>query len=313
MKQQFITALEQNNLEMIRHVPKGDLHNHITRGGNKRYITAWCGTVIPECPTFADLGEMNRWNTRHIKPLLPGRSGYEKRIEAAFVQAKTDGVQLLHMSVTMGEEEWFDGSIAALIKTIQGIHLRIAPEIHFVPELAFLTHTPIQESCDKLELYLEHNYFQSLDIFGDESAVPAFKQAFRMAKAKGLILKAHVGEFGTSGLVKQAVEELELDQVQHGIAAASSPAIMSWLADHQIQLNVCPTSNVLLSRVANYSSHPIRKLYDYGVKVTVNSDDMMIFDQSVSEEFVNLYQAGLFSAEELNTIRENALADANWK
>lgn len=134
-----------------------------------------------------------------------------------------------------------------------------------------------------------------------------------MAKAKGLMLKAHVGEFGTADLVKQAVEELELDQVQHGIAAASSPEIMNWLADHRIQLNVCPTSNVLLSRVTGYSSHPIRKLYDYGVKVTVNSDDMIIFDQSVSEEFMNLYRAGLFRAEELNTIRENALTDANRK
>lgn len=138
MKQQFITALEQNNRELIRQIPKGDLHNHITRGGNKRYITAWCDTAIPECPTFKDLGEMNWWNARYIKPLLPGRIGYEKRIEAAFVQAKTDGVQLLHMSVTMGEEEWFNGSIATLIHTIQGIHQRVAPEIHFVPELTFL-------------------------------------------------------------------------------------------------------------------------------------------------------------------------------
>ncbi|ETT63053.1 adenosine deaminase [Paenibacillus sp. FSL R7-277] len=313
MKQQFITALEQNNRELIRQIPKGDLHNHITRGGNKRYISAWCDTAIPECPTFKDLGEMNCWNTRYIKPLLPGRIGYEKRIEAAFVQAKTDGVQLLHMSVTMGEEEWFDGSIATLIQTIQDIHQRVAPEIHFVPELAFLTHTPIQETIERLEQYLEYNYFRSLDIFGDESAVPGFKQAFRIAKAKGLILKAHVGEFGTSDLVKKAVEELELDQVQHGIAAAQSPETMKWLADHHIQLNICPTSNILLSRVADYGSHTIRKLYDYGVTVTVNTDDMIIFDQSVSDEFVNLYRAGLFSVEELNTIRENALTDANRK
>ena len=124
-----------------------------------------------------------------------------------------------------------------------------------------------------------------------------FKRIFRMAQEKGLLLKAHVGEFGTAELVQRAVEELELNQVQHGIAAASSPQIMKWLADHRIQLNVCPTSNVLLSRVADYPSHPIHKLYDYGVKVTVNSDDMIIFDQSVSDE--------------LNAIRENALSKAD--
>lgn len=308
-----MAALVQDNRAEMQHVPKGDLHNHITRGGNKRYIAEWCGSVIPQCPTFADLGEMNRWNAQHIKPLLPGRSGYEKRVEASFAQAQADGVSVLHMSVTIGEEEWFDNSIAALIQTVHGIHQRVAPDIHFVPELAFLTHTPIEETVDKLEQYLAHDYFRSLDIFGDEFAVPGFKRVFRMAQKKGLLLKAHVGEFGTADLVQRAVEELELelDQVQHGIATAHSPRIMHWLADHHIQLNVCPTSNVLLSRVADYSSHPIRKLYDYGVNVTVNSDDMIIFDQGVTDEFFNLYRAGLFQAEELNRIRENALTAAN--
>lgn len=64
----------------------------------------------------------------------------------------------------------------------------------------------------------------------------------------------------------------------------------------------------MLSRVEDYKIHPIRVLYDNGIKVTINSDDMLIFDQSVSEEFFNLYNAGVFNAEELNEIRENALS-----
>ncbi|MNO80088.1 Adenine deaminase [compost metagenome] len=165
----------------------------------------------------------------------------------------------------------------------------------------------MHETSEKLDQFLELNYFKSMDIFGDEFAVPAFKKICRKVKDKGLILKAHVGEFGTAQLVRQAAEALGLDQIQHGIAAAASPQVMRWLSDHHIQLNICPTSNILLSRVEDYQTHPIRILYDHGVRVTINSDDMLIFDQSVSEEFFNLYQAGLFSAEELNEIRENAL------
>jgi adenosine deaminase len=82
---------------------------------------------------------------------------------------------------------------------------------------------------------------------------------------------------------------------------------MKWLCDNKIQLNICPTSNILLSRVENYKVHPIRKLYDNGIRVTVNTDDMIIFDQSVSEEFLNLYNSGIFNAVELNEIRENGL------
>ena len=57
------------------------------------------------------------------------------------------------------------------------------------------------------------------------------------------------------------------------------------------------------------AAHPIRKLYDAGVKVTVNTDDVLVFGQSVSEEFLSLYRAGVFTAAELDIIRLNGLDD----
>ena len=108
--------------------------------------------------------------------------------------------------------------------------------------------------------------------------------------------------------VREAVEVLELDAVQHGIAAAGSPEVMKWLADNKIQLNICPTSNVILERVPSMKAHPIRILYDNGVKVTVNTDDVIFFDQGVSEEFFNLYRAGVMTAGELDEIRLNGLS-----
>ena len=170
------------------------------------------------------------------------------------------------------------------------------------------SYIPIDELNEKLNQFLSQNYFKSIDMYGDEFVLPTFKKVFRKAKDKGLILKAHVGEFGTAELIREAVEELELHQVQHGIASVNSPSVMRWLCDIKIQLNVCPTSNIMLSRVEAYNLHPIRKLYDNGIKVTINTDDMIIFDQSVSQEFFNLYNAGLFNANELNEIRQNGLS-----
>jgi adenosine deaminase len=129
-----------------------------------------------------------------------------------------------------------------------------------------------------------------------------------MAKDAGLRLKAHVGEWGDANSVQRAVEELELDEVQHGIAAAQSTSVMKFLADNRIRLNICPTSNVLLGRIESMAEHPIRKLCDAGVNVTVNTDDVLVFGQGVSEEFLNLYRAGLFSAAELDVIRQNGLS-----
>jgi adenosine deaminase len=122
-------------------------------------------------------------------------------------------------------------------------------------------------------------------------------------------VKAHVGEWGTADDVWRAVEVLELDEVQHRITAAESGAVMRFLADRQIRLNICPTSNLLLCRVARLQDHPIRKLFDVGVKVTVNTDDAIVFGAGVSEEFLGLFQAGVFSAAELDLIRRWGLQD----
>ena len=83
---------------------------------------------------------------------------------------------------------------------------------------------------------------------------------------------------------------------------------MRWLASNGIRLNVCPESNIRLKRVKSYKTHPIRILFDHGVKVTVNSDEVLLFGTGVSEQFLRLYRSGLFSAAELETIRLNGLS-----
>jgi adenosine deaminase len=82
---------------------------------------------------------------------------------------------------------------------------------------------------------------------------------------------------------------------------------MRFLADNQIQLNVCPSSNVMLGYAENYKDHPIKVLYENGVKVTINTDDLLLFDSSIENEYLLLYQAGALTAEQLDEIRKNGL------
>jgi len=83
---------------------------------------------------------------------------------------------------------------------------------------------------------------------------------------------------------------------------------LNWLAKHKVQLNVCPTSNILLNNTKSYATHQIRKLYDYGIPVTINTDDLLIFNATASQEYLNLYKSGLMTADELNIIRETGLS-----
>ena len=68
-----------------------------------------------------------------------------------------------------------------------------------------------------------------------------------------------------------------------------------------------PESNIALKIVKSYKTHPIRILFDYGVKVTVNTDDVMLFNAGNSEQYLRLFKSGLLSAEELDLIRMNGL------
>ncbi len=312
MDENFIKALENNDLEELRKISKSDLHNHSARGGNVNYLEASIGRYIPRATSsFKNLHDMQKWVNENINPIFIGTSGYERLIEAAFVQAKYDGIKILSMSISSDAIIYYRYDVHSFISALKRIHNKFAPDIIFIPEIGFKTITPVDIAYQLLDVLLEQEYFRAIDIYGSEVHMTTFKKVYKKAKEKRLILKAHVGEFGDAELVRKVVEELELDEVQHGIGAYSSESCMNWLRDNKVQLNICPTSNILLSRVKNYKVHPIRKLYDYGVKVTINTDDMLIFNQSVSEEFLNLYNYRVFNAKELDEIRKAGLKESS--
>jgi len=309
VRKTFIQALQQHDLAALEATPKSDLHNHAGRGGSQQYIAEQAQVVItpPDRP-FESLSQMQQWFEQHIKTHCPGPPGYLLRLSASFVQAQKDHIAVLALSFGLDEVQAL-GGMSSFVRTIEQLHQQYAPTSIFLPELAIGREARIDRVLDQLDEVLAWKWFCSIDVCNDELAQPIrnFKPIYRKAQEAGLRLKAHVGEFGSADDVMEAVEELELHEVHHGIAAAQSQTVMNWLACHRIQLNVCPTSNILLKRTDNYASHPIRQLVDQGIPVTVNTDDLLIFNQSVSQEYLNLYRAGRMTAEELDAIRETGL------
>jgi hypothetical protein len=307
-----MTCLQEHNQIELSLVPKSDLHNHAGCGGNVKYIASQVNIKInPPPDVFESMSHMYQWFTENIKV----HCNYLKRLEAAFVQASDDDIQVLAMSFDTDAANKIAGmDIGLFIQTMNDFNNSIAPSTIFLPELTYnRASCDIDRAYSQLDELLSYHWFKSVDICCDEFAQPIknFKKIYRKAKESGLRLKAHLGEFGTADHVMEGVEELELDEVHHGIAAANSPQIMRWLSDHKIQLNICPSSNVMLGVVESYARHPIKKLYDAGIPVTINTDDLLIFNQTASQEYLNLYKSGLMTAEELNNIRETGLNEIN--
>lgn len=305
MNDQFKTFLQNHNLSGISSISKSDLHNHLGKGGNINYLASKFNLKIDDPPSkFESLYHMDQWAKENIKKHCP----YMDRLEAAFVQAGADNITVL--SACFG----FDENMNTFIDTMKSYNQKFAPNTVLLPELAFERWCDVYKEFSRLDEILSYNWFKSVDINAGEFDQPIknFKKIYRKAKEHGLRLKAHVGEFGTADDVMEAVEELELDEVHHGIAAAKSEFVLNWLSKHKIQLNVCPTSNVMLGLVESYSVHPIRGLYDHGIPVTINTDDMLVFNQSVSQEYLNLFKCGLMNADELNHIREIGLREIDY-
>ena len=307
----FKNFLITDSLDGLATVPKSDLHNHASNGGNVEFVKKYAGVTIEPPPAlFPSITDMEKWAHANIKKHINKKMRYE----AAFTQAKNDGISVLAMCVFRGEMDTF-GTYADFIDMFKEMKNTYIPETLFLPEISYLgssTDDEINYEFSILDEILSHHYFTSIELCTDELSQPyvdykKFSPIFRKAKKHGLKLKAHVGEYGTADDIMRAVEELELDEVHHGIGAASSPHVMRWLAQHKIQLNVCPTSNIMLGRVKSYKDHPIRILYDYGIPITINSDDMLIFNQSASQEYMNLYNCGLMSVDELDAIRKTGL------
>jgi adenosine deaminase/aminodeoxyfutalosine deaminase len=144
----------------------------------------------------------------------------------------------------------------------------------------------------------------SFGIGGDELCGPArdFRDAFRYAKDAGLHLTAHAGETDGPDSIWGALE-VGAERIGHGIRAVDDPALMRHLRDEQIPLEVSITSNVRTGAVASFADHPIRKLFDAGVPITLNTDDPGVFDTDLTLEYSMAKDMFGFSEPELAKVR----------
>jgi aminodeoxyfutalosine deaminase len=122
---------------------------------------------------------------------------------------------------------------------------------------------------------------------GPEAGVPRrlFRQVFRRARAAGLHSVPHAGETTGHAEVRSAIVDLGADRIGHGIGCVSNPRLTSYLADHGITLEICPTSNLRTRAVADVSVHPLPALLTAGVPVTLGSDDPGLFGCSLNGEY----------------------------
>ena len=144
-------------------------------------------------------------------------------------------------------------------------------------------------------------YIVAFDLAGNERDFPAepFQPLFERAKTEGLGVTIHAGEWGSAENINTAITSLLADRIGHGIRAAEDLGLCDRLIERGVLLEVCPTSNVHSGAVAHWSQHPISRLYRYGVTTTLNTDDPLVSDITLTDEFVRAVEFMTFTVDDV--------------
>jgi adenosine deaminase len=131
-----------------------------------------------------------------------------------------------------------------------------------------------------------HPYIVGFSMAGDEENYPAgdYAEVFEIAAGAGLGCTVHAGEWAGAHSVWAALE-LPVTRIGHGVRAIEDPRLVEVLAERGIVLECCPTSNVVLNAFPSYEEHPLPRLREAGVRITLGSDDPPYFGASIGGEY----------------------------
>ena len=174
-----------------------------------------------------------------------------------------------------------------------------------------LSRTYGTEVCMReLEAMLLHrDHLVGVDLAGDEAGFPAplFVEHFKRVRDAGLHVTIHAGEADGPQSVWSAIKDLGAERIGHGFRSIEDPALVDYLVETGIGLESCPTSNLHISAVKDYASHPIKPLADRGVEFCLNTDDPGISAIDIAHEYGVAAKAVGLTPEQIHQSQVNSL------
>jgi adenosine deaminase len=173
---------------------------------------------------------------------------------------------------------------------------------------------PVEVGARVTDFAIENkDSFVALDLADNEVGFDAkpFAPHFHRAKKAGLHITVHSGESNVPGahdFVRGAIENLGAERIGHGVQIYKSKETMDFVKARGVPLELCPTSNWLTNAVSSTAAHPFRQLMEYGVPVTINSDDPGVFDLDLTNEYRVLATEHGFTRAEFDRCNDTAAA-----
>jgi adenosine deaminase len=285
--------------DWVRALPKAEIHVHLEGCFEVRQVLELAdaaGEPLPrpadrllELPDLPSLLEFLDW----VCGLVRTREQVERAAYAFAEREAASGVRYADLIFNPSHWPWRDRLgefVDALDEGFTQAERDGLPSVGLCVSL--LRQQSAEEAAELVEWLIERRppRVVALSIDGNEAAAgrtgPRFADAFRRAGEAGLRRTVHAGESSGPEGVRDALDLLGAERIDHGIRAIEDPALVKRLADEGIPLDVCPGSNVALGLYPDLGSHPIEALRSAGVRVSINTDDPAYLKTDLVTEYV---------------------------
>jgi adenosine deaminase len=304
-------------------LPKAELHVHLegTLEPELAFKLAARNQVALPWPQAAAVRDLMRFDDLQgfldlyyaCQAVLLTAEDFQEVAAAYLARARADGVTRVEMFFDPQEHTArgvpLGDVVRGLVRAGRDSAADGGPELALIP--CVVRHRGPADALATVEALEPHRHdLLALGMDSTEIGWPPgrFRPAFEAARAMGLHTVAHAGEEGPPAFVWEALDVLGVERVDHGATSVRDPALVRRLAADRIPLTMCPLSNARLGVVPSLADHPLPRLLDAGVPVTVNSDDPAYFGGYVADNYRALAEVFGFGEAELRELAGLSLA-----
>ncbi len=316
---------------LLERLPKAELHVHLD--GSLRPGTVWELAQEQDVELPADSEEgIGRW----FRQELPERDliGYLARFDVTTSVMQTpealERIAFELLADAAAENVWYmEVRYAPILSTKRGLSPRQVvdavqrglargqrehPRTQAYQIICGLRHFEPERALRMAALAVEYKGrgVLAFDLAGAEADNPAkrFREAFYLVLNANLNVTVHAGEAYGPESIHQALHWAGAHRIGHGVRLREDDDLVEYVRDHRIPLEMCPTSNVQTGAVDSIEEHPIREYFDRGVRVTVNTDNRLMSDTTMTRELALLVEHLGFDLEEIKKLLLNGFKSA---
>jgi len=301
----------------LRMIPKAEIHLHAEATISRQTVKAFLSRSADPTKNSVDVDNLFSYNTLKgflasfifVQGLIEKLSDLSLVFEDAATYLKENnivyGELFFSPSMFIRKGFAFPDMLDVIQASIDAIQKRDSVTIKLIIDLSRMFGVENAQANMESTLRYRTPMVIGVGLGGDEETGPAklFGEVFQIAKSRGLHVVAHAGEVVGPESIWDSLNTLQVERIGHGLSAIQDPNLVAHLAEKQIPIEICMTSNIITQKyVTKAEDHPVRALFDQGVLVVINTDDPTFFNCTIIDEFWLLHSKLKFTMDEIKQV-----------